>query len=101
MTLSDLQKSYNIPDFKGLLILAKERDFTDDQLASCINFLFKTHRDYILRSLSSTIEYQQIVINTLVDVEDKDKFIAYINQCIEQGVPPHSLSITNWEEFLE
>lgn len=100
MTLLDLQKAYNFPDFNGLLTLAKEKCFTDDYLASCLRFLFKAHETGILRSLSNTIEYQQIVINTLVDTENKDKFIEYINQCIEQGVPPHSLSITNWEDFL-
>lgn len=100
MTLSDLQKTYDLPDFKGLLTLAKEKGFTDYYLANCIRFLFKVHETHILRSLSSTIKYQQIVINTLVDTENKDKFIAYINQCIEHGIEPHNLSITNWEEFF-
>ena len=96
----DLQRS-NIPDFKGLLLLAKERNYTDDKLAACIEFLFKTHSNRVLSSLSSTVHYQQMVINTLVDVEDKDRFIGYINQCIEHGMPPHSVSIADWKGFLD
>lgn len=101
MTLSDLQKTYDLPDFKGLLTLAKEKGFTDYSLANCIKFLFKVHKTHILRSLSSIIEHQQIVINTLIDIENKERFITYVNQCIEQGIPLHNLTITNWEEFIE
>lgn len=100
MTLLELQKSCNVPDFKGLLATAKERNFTDDYLASFLGFLFKVHETNIMRSLSRTIEYQQLVINTLIDVEDKDKFIDYVNRCIEEGKKPHSLTITNWDEFF-
>lgn len=101
MTLLELQKSCNVPDFKGLLATAKERNFTDDYLASCLGLLFKAHETSIMRSLSRTIEYQQLVINTLIDVEDKDNFIDYVNRCIEQGQEPHSLTITNWDEFFD
>ena len=100
MSLLELKKSCNIPDIKGLLAVAKERNFTDGYLASCLGFLFKAHETDIMRSLSRTIEYQQMVINALVDVEHKDKFIDYVNRCIEQGQEPHSLTITNWDEFL-
>ena len=101
MNLVQLQSTYKVPDFKGLLETARERGFSDDQIASCIKVFFTSHENQILRSLSQTISLQQEVINSLVDVEKKDKFIKYITDCINDGITPYSVLVSNWGEFFD
>lgn len=78
----------------------RERGYNDEMLASALAVVFHGAETDITRSLVRTIEHQQYVINELVNVENKDNFIRYIQCCIEQGSQPHGLDITNWDEFF-
>lgn len=78
----------------------RERGYNDEMLANALAVVFHGTETDITRSLVRTIEYQQYVINELVNVENKDNFIRYIQYCIEQGSQPHGLDITNWDEFF-
>lgn len=81
----------------GFFAAARERKFSDDKI---IKFIIIVARDFnynIIYSQQRVISEQANIIQNLIG-KDKDKFLAFIEQCLKEDIEPRSLLLQAWEE---
>lgn len=76
---------------------AREYKLSDDKI---IKFIIIVARDFnynIIYSQQRVISEQNDIIRTLIG-KDKDKFLAFIEQCLKEDIEPRSLLLQAWKE---